>query len=124
MRYILKTEDAAKLRNTILSCVKEKIDPKEKDIRSWNVITLKDSGEKVLIHTTNQWEDKGNLHLKVSKDNMDLEVYFHYWSRFPEENRSGDEAEYLFGRFTELLLVHFWDNIMKVEITKSKVNKK
>lgn len=116
MQYIIKMEDATKLRNTIFTGIKGKKDPSGKEIRSWDVTTPKDSDEEVLIHTTDQWEDKGNLHLRVSKDNKEIEVYFRYWSGFPEKERSGNEAEYLYGRFTELILVHFWSNKMMVEI--------
>lgn len=116
MKYIIQTEDATSLRDTIISHVEKKKDPKGKDIRSWDVRTLKVSKEKVLIHVTEQWENKGNLHLKASMDNKELEVYFRYWSGFSEEDRSGDEDKFLFGRFTELLLVHFWIDRLKVEI--------
>ena len=116
MQYIIKTEDATKLRNTILTSIKGRKDPSVKEIRTWDVTTPKDSTEEVLIHTTDQWEDKGNLHLRVSKDNKEIEVYFRYWSKFPDEEHSGDEAAYLLGRFTELFLVHFWDKTMIVEI--------
>lgn len=33
-----------------------------------------------------------------------------------KEDRSGYEDKYLFGRFTELLLVYFWKNRFVVEI--------
>lgn len=116
MTYIINTNDATKLREMILTYVEKKKDPKGSEIRSWDVTTPKDSKEKVLIHTTDQWEEKGNLHLKCSKDNKEIEVYFRYWSGYPEKDRSGNEAEYLFGRFTELLLVHFWNKDISVTI--------
>ena len=116
MNYIIKTADAKALRDTIISHVEKKKDPKGKEIRSWDVTSPKDSKEKVLIHTTDQWEDKGNLHLTPSKDNKELIVSFRYWSGFPEEERSEDEDKYLFGRFTELILVHFWGYSLKIEI--------
>jgi len=116
MLYIIKTADAKVMRDDIISRIEKKKDPNGKEIRSWDVTTPKDSQEKVLIHMTDQWEDKGNLHLIPSKDNKELEVFFRYWSGFKEEYRSGDEEKYLLGRFTELLLVHFWKNEQKVEI--------
>lgn len=115
MKYIIKTADAKGLRDTIISCVEKKKDLKDKDIRSWDVATT-DKDEKVLIHVTDQWEDKGNLHLNPSDENTELELEFKYWKKFKKEDRSGDEDKYLFGRFTELLLVHFWKSSIKVEI--------
>lgn len=115
MNYIIKTADAKALRDTIISHVEKKIDPKKKEIRSWDVTTT-DKDEIVLIHVTDQWEDKGNLHLNPSKNNKELEVEFKYWTKFKQEDRSGDEYKYLLGRFTELLLVHFWESGLKVEI--------
>lgn len=117
MKYIITTANADKFRNTIFSCVECKKDSQGNVIRTWDVATLKDSKEKVLIHTTDQWEDKGNLHLIPSKDNKELEVSFCYWSKFNKEERFGNEDRYLFGRFTELLLVHFWVRGLKVEIS-------
>ena len=115
MKYIIKTEDATQLRTSILSCVNGGKDPQGKEIHTWAVTTT-GNGEEVLIHVTDQWEDKGNLHLNPSKDNRVLEVRFMYWQKFPKESRSGDEAAYMLGRFTELLLVHFYDNKNVVEI--------
>lgn len=115
MKYIVKTSDAKSLRNTIISNVEKKKDLKGKDIRSWDVTTT-DKDEKVLIHVTDQWENKGNLHLTPSGDNKELEIDFKYWSSFKKEDRSGDEDNFLLGRFTELLLVHFWKNGLVVEV--------
>lgn len=116
MKYIIKTTDAAQLIDTILSCVEKKKDIQKMDILTWEVTTT-DKKEKVLIHVTDQWEEKGLLKLLVSEDNKEIEVVFFYWSSFKEEERSGDEKKYLFGRFTELLLVHFWKSGLKVEIS-------
>lgn len=116
MKYIIKTSDAAQLKDTILSCVENKQDLNNKDIFTWDVKTT-GKKEKVLIHVTDQWEDKGNLHLTASEDNEELEISFCYWSSFKKEERSGDEDKYLFGRFTELLLVHFWKSDLRVELS-------
>ncbi len=37
MKYIIKSKDATKLRETILSCVKKKKDAKEMEIHSWAI---------------------------------------------------------------------------------------
>lgn len=116
MKYSIKTDDAIKLKETILSCVEKKKDLKKKDIHTWDVTTA-NKKEKVLIHVTDQWEDKGNLHLTVSEDNKELIVTFSYWAKFKVEERSRDERKYMFGRFTELLLVHFWKSGMVLKIS-------
>lgn len=116
MNYIIKTADAKALRDTIIIHVEKKMDSKGKEIRSWDVKTLNNSKEKVLIHVTDQWENKGNLHFNPSEDNKELEIKFNYWTKFIKKLRSGDEDKYLLGRFSELLLVHFWKSGLKVEI--------
>ena len=92
-----------------------KIDPQGVAIDTWDIKTA-DDGEEVLIHTTQQWEEKGCLSLTPSKDNDFIKVKFHYWSSFKKEERNGDEDKYYLGRFTELILVHFYPQIERVEI--------
>ena len=71
-----------------------------------------------MIHTTQQWDKKGCLSLKSSKDNDFMKVEFYYWSSFKEEERSDDEDKYYLGRFTELILVHFCSHIESIEVSK------
>lgn len=123
MKYKLYCNDAARLIKTIFDCFKKKdekgksvkIDPQGKTIDTWNYTTA-DDGEEVLIHTTQQWDKKGCLSLAPSKDNDFIKVKFYYWSSFKEEERSGDEDKYYLGRFTELILVHFYPQIESVKI--------
>lgn len=123
MEYKVYCEDAAKLIITIFSCFKKKdkdgnrvkIDPQGKAIDTWDYKTA-DDDEDVLIHTTQQWDKKGCLSLTASKDNDYIQVKFHYWRKFNKEERSGDEDKYYLGRFTELVFVHFYRQIDKVEI--------
>ena len=123
MEYKIYCKDAAKLINTIYGCLKKKdkdgnrvkIDPQGKTIDTWDYTTADDC-EEVLIHTTQQWDKKGCLSLTLSKDNDFIKVNFYYWSSFKEEERSGDESKYYLGRFTELILVHFYPKIGSVEI--------
>lgn len=123
MEYKIYCKDAASLINTIFSCFKKndkngnrvKIDPQGVAIDTWDIKTA-DDGEEVLIHTTQQWEEKGCLSLTPSKDNDFIKVKFHYWSSFKKEERNGDEDKYYLGRFTELILVHFYPQINKAEI--------
>ena len=123
MGYKIQCEDAASLINTIFSCFKKKDrdgnrvknDPQGKVIDTWDY-TTNDKEEERLIHTTQQWEEKGCLSLTASEDNDYILVKFHYWSSFKKEDRSGDEDKYYLGRFTELILVHFYPQINNVDI--------
>lgn len=123
MKYKIYCDDAASLINTIFSCFKKKdrdgkpvkIDPQGKIIETWDYTATGD-GEEVLIHTTQQWEKKGCISLTASEDDDYVKVKFHYWSSFKKEERSGDEDRYYLGRFTELILVHFYPQIVNVEI--------
>ncbi len=115
MIYSIHTNDAEGLRNKIISCVKEKKDPRGKDIHSWDV-TNTEKKEIVLVHVTDQWEKKGCISLITNKEHDLLIAKFKYWKSFKEKDRAGDEDKYLYGRFTELLLVHFYEGWVKVEI--------
>ena len=123
MEYKIYCDDAAKLINTIFSCFKKKddegnrvkTDPQGKAIDTWDYKKA-DDNEEVLIHTTQQWDKKGCLSMTASKDNDFIQVIFHYWRKFKKEERSGDEDKYYLGRFTELILVHFYHQIENVEI--------
>lgn len=123
MEYKIYCDNAAKLINTIFGCIKKKdrngnrvkVDPQGKTIETWDY-TTNDRDEERLVHTTQQWEEKGCLSLTASEDNDYILVKFHYWSSFKKEDRSGDEDKYYHGRFTEFVLVHFYPQINSVEI--------
>lgn len=123
MEYKVYCENAANLINTIFGCFKKidqngnrvKVDPQGKTIDTWDFTTNRQDEER-LIHTTQQWEKKGCLKLTASDNNECILVEFHYWSKFKEEDRNGDEDKYYLGRFTELILVHFYLQIDSVEI--------
>lgn len=123
MEYKIYCDNAARLINTIFSCFKKKdkdgnrvkVDPQGKIIDTWDFTTANDD-EEVLVHITQQWDKKGCLSLIPSKDNDFIKVKFYYWSSFKEEERTGDENKYYLGRFTELILVHFYPQIKKVVI--------
>lgn len=123
MKYKIYCKDAASLINTIFSCFKKKdkdgkrvkVDVQGNTIDTWDYTTA-DDDEEVLVHTTQQWDKKGCLSLTASIDNDYIQVKFHYWKSFKKEERSGDEDKYYLGRFTELVLVHFYPLIERVEI--------
>ena len=123
MEYKIYCKNAKSLINTIFGCFKKKdedrkrvkIDPQGVAIDTW-AFKNTDEGEEVLIHTTQQWDKKGCISLTESEDNDYVQVSFYYWSSFKKEKWNGDEDKYYLGRFTELILVHFYPQIDSVEI--------
>ncbi len=123
MEYKVYCENAANLINTIFSCFKKKdkdgnrvkIDPQGRTIETWDITTTGE-GLEVLIHTTQQWEEVGNMHLDVSEENDYVIASFRYWKRWLKDHTDDNEEAYYLGRFTELILVHFYPQIINVEI--------
>ena len=123
MKYKIYCKDAASLINTIFSCFKKKdkdgkrvkVDAQRNTIDTWDYTTA-DDDEEVLVHTPQQWDKKGCQSLTASIDNDYIQVKFHYWKSFKKEERNGDEEKYYLGRLTELVLVHFYPLIERVEI--------
>ena len=123
MEYKIYCKNAKGLINTIFSCFKKKdkdgnrvkIDSQGVEIFTWDYTNTKKDVE-VLIHITQQWEEVGNIHLDASKENDCIIVSFHYWIKWLENNEKGNEEAYYLGRFTELILVHFYPQIDSVEI--------
>ena len=104
MNYIIKTPSATKLKKEIIDCVSRKVDANGKGIATWQCVET-DASEKVLVHTTDQWAEKGCLTIKSDISRNELQVRFHYWDSCTERDNADDK--YMLGRFTELLLVHF-----------------
>lgn len=123
MEYKIYCENAKGLISTIFGCFKKKdedgnqvkIDPQGVAIDTWDY-TSTTKGVEVLIHTTQQWEKVGNIHLDASNENDYIIASFHYWTEWLKNNDKGNEDAYYLGRFTELILVHFYPQIEKVEI--------
>jgi hypothetical protein len=104
MNYIIHTPSAARLKEEILGRVSEKVDANGKGIVTWQVAET-DSSEKILVHTADQWAEKGCIVLKQVPGRNELQVRFHYWDSWEERNNEDDKI--MLGRLTELLLVHF-----------------
>ena len=102
-----------RLKKEILDRVSEKVDTNGKGIATWQVAET-DGSEKVLVHTTDQWAEKGCIVLKQVPGRNELQVRFHYWDSCKEQ--SVDDDKIMLGRFTELLLVHFSYFVAKVTI--------
>ena len=113
MNFIIHTPSAVKLKKEILDRVSEKIDANGKGIVTWQCVET-DAGERVLVHTTDQWAEKGCIALNQEDIRNELQIRFHYWDSC--ENRSNDDDKIVLGRFTELILVHFFYYIDKISI--------
>ena len=113
MNYIIKTPSATKLKKEIIDCVSSKVDANGKGIATWQCVET-DASEKVLVHTTDQWAEKGCIVIKNDISRNELQVRFHYWDSCAERDNADDK--YMFGRFTELLLVHFSYFVDKIVI--------
>ena len=116
MNYIIHTPSATCLKKEILDRVSKKADARSttdrllpegrkngREIATWQVAETDGNGQ-VLVHTTNQWADKGCIALKQVLGSNELQVRFHYWDSCEDRNNGDDKI--MFGRFTELLLFH------------------
>lgn len=116
MKYIISTNDASNVINTIFDCVKKGEDLQKGKIDSWKVRTI--NRKNYLVHTPEQWADKGCLTLTSNEQNDKITVKFYYWSSYPKDQRNDVDEKYILGRFTELLMVHFDAQYNKVAINK------
>jgi hypothetical protein len=113
MNYIIKTPSATKLKKEIIDCVSRKVDANGKGIATWQCVET-DASEKVLVHTTDQWAEKGCIVIKNDISRNELQVRFHYWDSCTERDNADDK--FMLGRFTELILVHFSYFVDKIVI--------
>lgn len=113
MNYIILTPSAKKLKDEILSRVSAKVDGNGIGITSWQCVET-DASEKVLVHTTDQWAEKGCIVIKNDMSRNELQVRFHYWDSCTDRDYADDK--YMLGRFTELILVHFSYFVDKIVI--------
>lgn len=126
MEYSIVTSNPLDLRYEILDCVKNGQDLKGGNISTWvvrivnfNIAGGKTKKETILVHDTDAWRDVGCIQL-VPDENGNSKLYarFFYWNSFPAKDRDGSHELYLFGRLSELLLVHFMDKIRAIHIVK------
>lgn len=113
MTYIIYTPSASRFKREILDCVTKKVDANGKGIATWQSVET-DGSEKVLVHTADQWAEKGCIVIKQVEGQNELQVRFHYWDSC--EDRNNDDDKIMLGRFTEFLLVHFSYFIDKIVI--------
>lgn len=113
MNYIIHTPNAVKLKKEIIDSVMTGADASGKDIVTWKCVET-EANEKVLVHTADQWAEKGCITLKHNTSHNELKVRFHYWDSCEDRNNGDDKI--MLGRFTELVLVHFSYFIDKIVI--------
>ena len=113
MNYTIYTPSASKLKEEILVSVAAKADANGRGIATWQCVEI-DAGDRVLVHTTDQWAEKGCIAIKQEPGHNILRIRFCYWDSC--EDMSNDDDKYMFGRFTELILVHFSYYIDKIII--------
>ena len=113
MNYIIKTSSATKLKKEIIDCVSSKVDANGKGIATWQCVET-ENADKVLVHTTDQWAEKGCLTIKHDISRNELQVRFHYWETC-DVRENGDD-KFMLSRFTELILVHFSYFVDKIVI--------
>lgn len=113
MNYVIHTPNAVKLKKEIIDRVLAGADANGKVIVTWKYVET-DANDRVLVHTTDQWEEKGCITLKHNSSHNEIKVRFHYWDSC--EDRSNDDDKFILGRFTELILVHFSYFIDKITI--------
>lgn len=110
MNYIIHTPSAVRLKKEIFDYLSKRT---EENIVNWQC-TETEANEKVLVHTSDQWQDKGFIALRHNASHNSIHVRFHYWDSCID--RTADDEKILFGRFTEFVLVHFSYYIDKIVI--------
>ncbi len=113
MNYSIQTPSAKRLKEEILSRVSAKIDGDGKGIATWQCVET-DNADTALVFTEGQWAEKGCITLSQIDESNELHVKFFYWETC--EERAFNDDNYMLGRFTELILVHFSYFIDKVII--------
>lgn len=106
MKYKINTIAPDHVKGVIIDGVEQNKDVKGSAIDTWEIRETA-LGERVLIHTSSAWANKGCIKLTVNKSDKNISVTFHYWTTCKEDEKSLDDYKYMWGRFTELMLVHF-----------------
>lgn len=89
------------------------MDANGKGIATWQCVEI-ENADKVLVHTTDQWAEKGCPTIKHDISRNELQVRFHYWETC-DVRENGDD-KFMLSRFTELILVHFSYFVDKIVI--------
>lgn len=117
MKYIINTSKPKEFKTEVLSCIENKKDKANCEIKTWDLKNdTDDKNNKLLVHTTEAWDSVGCLSLDIDEINKRIEVKFYYWESYPKDKRTGKEKFYLYGRLTELLLAHFGSTVFSIEV--------
>lgn len=106
MRIIINGKNSHTLRQTIVS------DSLSEKLPTWGVVN-NIKGEQLLTHTPAQWNERVLLVITEVNDHV-LAVTASYWKN--HEVPSLDDISYYFGRFIEILLIHYREQINRIEI--------
>ena len=113
MTYTIQTPSARRLKEEIVKRVSEKADASGNGIANWQCVET-DGGDSALVLTEGQWAEKGCITLTQVAGRNELQVRYFNWENGVERENGDDK--YMLGRFTELLLAHFYYFIDRVVI--------
>jgi hypothetical protein len=106
MKITIPTTKGIALKDKIFKAVKDET------LKTWEIRTDADKVD-YLTHKPDQWYDKALLKFTVTKDQLEIAVY--WWkSKVPDESIKG----YYIGRFAEVLLVHFGGDFPDFTVSK------
>jgi len=105
----MKIEAFTTLPKQLLAAIDKAIS--DGNLKTWKIV--KDSNGSVLYtHTPEQWNEKALIERQEGKDRVIFTI--NHWSNKPDP--SIEIEGYYWGRFTEILLVHFRNYFSKLEI--------
>jgi hypothetical protein len=81
------------------------------DLKTWKIVKGS-AGQELYTHTPEQWNEKALISREVKLDRVVFEITF--WNGNPAP--SIEIKGYYFGRFTEILLVHFGNRFSRLEV--------
>lgn len=106
MKIIINSSNSKSLKQIIIN------DTLSEKLPTWGIV-YNAQGDKLLTHTPAQWNERVLLVLSDNND-KELVVNASYWKN--HEVPSLDEIGYYFGRFVEVLLTHYRDSIININI--------
>lgn len=118
MKFLIKVYDAKAFISLLHKCTdrnnKTKEDPRGHEIDTWYSV-VNPKGEILFVHNKDQWK-KCCVELTANEENDTVSVKFYYFESTKEEDRSPLDNSIIFGRFTELVLTHFYEEINRIAI--------
>lgn len=119
MKYSIHVNDAKSFIDLMHKCLdrkkEKKVDPKSHEIETWYSF-INTENEILFVHDQEQWK-KCCIELTPNEDNDIVNVVFYYFESTEKEDRSPMDKGILYGRFTELILSHFYDEIKKIVVS-------